>query len=176
MLAEYSWLQLFVVKTLGDVVMDFNSLKNTDNLKALMNGMGKDIADAFKSVKEVNVEKFKAGFNTYFVEYLKNDYAKFDGRVSRCQYWMFVLYSSLLSFVVGFICGLIPFLSIVSLAYSLAFVVPSIGLGIRRLHDINLSGWFLLMALIPVLGGLSLLFLFCMPGDAEDNKFGPAEK
>ncbi len=156
--------------------MDFKSLKDTNNLKALLKSMGHDIAEAFKSVKTVNGEKFKNGFNTYFVDYLKNNYAKFDGRVTRRQYWMFVLYSMLISIAFNVVIAILPFLAILSVIYSLALLVPSIGLVVRRLHDLNLSGWFFLIAFIPVLGGLALLFLFCMPGDAEDNKFGPAVK
>lgn len=155
--------------------MDFNSLKDVNNLKTVLKNMGKDIVDAVKSVKNVNVEKFKAGLNTYFIEYLKNNYAKFDGRVSRRQYWMFTLYSSLISFVIGFIGGLIPLLSIFSLIYVFAIIVPSVCLAIRRMHDINLSGWFLLMSVIPFVGGLALLFLVCLPGDKESNKYGSAE-
>lgn len=156
--------------------MDFNLLKDTNNLKALLKGMGNDIVEAFKGVQDVNVEKLKNGFNTYFVEYLKNNYAKFDGRVTRRQYWMFALYSMLVSIALKIIIAILPFLEIVSLLYAIALVVPSIGLGIRRLHDLNLSGWFFLIAFIPVLGGLALLFLFCMPSDAGENKFGSAEK
>lgn len=156
--------------------MDFNSLKNTDNLKAVLVSTGKDIVEGAKGIKDVNGEKFKSGFNTYFVDYLKNSYLEFNGRVSRRQYWMFALYSIIVSFVLGFIGGLIPPLSIFSLLFSLALLVPSVGLGVRRLHDINLSGWFFLIALIPFVGGLVLLFLFCLAGDAEDNKFGPAVK
>ncbi len=156
--------------------MDFNSLKDTNNLKALLKSMGHDIAEAFKSVKDVNGEKFKNGFNTYFVDYLKNNYAKFDGRATRRDYWMFVLYSLLISIAFNIVILIIPVLAILSLLYGIALIVPSIGLGIRRLHDLNLSGWFYLIALIPFIGGLALLFLFCMPGDAEDNKFGPAAK
>lgn len=156
--------------------MDLNSLKDTNNLKALLKSMGHDIAEAFKSVKNVNGEKFKNGFNTYFVEYLKNNYATFDGRVSRRQYWMFTLYSMLVSIAFNIAIAILPFLAILSLIYALALIVPSISLIVRRLHDINLSGWFFLIAFIPVLGGLALLFLFCMPGDAEDNKYGSAVK
>lgn len=155
--------------------MDFNSLKDANNLKALVKGMGKDIADAFKSVKDVNSEKFKAGLNTYFVDYLKNNYLEFNGRVSRHQYWVFVLYLAIIGFVLGFIGGLIPFLKIFALLFCLALVIPSVGLGIRRLHDLNLSGWFYLIAFVPFVGGLVLLFLFCMPGDNESNKFGAAK-
>ena len=156
--------------------MDFNSLKDTNNLKALLSEMGRDIVNAFKSVKDVNGEKFKAGFNAYFVDYLKNNYTNFEGRVTRRQYWMFVLYNVLVSFVIGFIGGLIPVLSFLSLLYVIAIIVPSVGLGIRRLHDLNLSGWFYLLVIIPFVGSLALLFLFCVPGDAGDNKFGPAAK
>lgn len=155
--------------------MDFKSLKDTNNLKVLLSEMGRDIVNAFKSIKEVNAENFKAGFNTYFVEYLKNDYVKFDGRVSRRQYWMFALYSLLISIAFNVVIMILPFLAIISLLYAIALIVPSVGLGIRRLHDLNLSGWFFLIALIPLIGGLALLFLFCMPGDKEDNKFGPAK-
>ena len=89
---------------------------------------------------------------------------------------MFTLYSMLISIAFNIVIAIIPFLAIISLLYAFALIVPSIGLGIRRLHDLNLSGWFFLIAFIPLLGGLALLFLFCMPGDAEDNKFGPAAK
>lgn len=155
--------------------MDFNSLKDVNNLKALVKGMGKDIIDAFNSVKDVNGEKFKEGLNTYFVDYLKNNYLEFNGRVSRRQYWMFTLYSCIVGFVLSFIAAIIPFLSIFVLLFLLALIIPSVCLGIRRLHDLNLSGWFYLIAFIPFVGGLVLLFLFCIPGDKEDNKFGAAK-
>lgn len=156
--------------------MDFKSLKDTNNLKAVLKSMGHDIAEAFKSIKDVNGEKFKNGFNTYFIDYLKNNYAKFDGRVSRRQYWMFTLYSMLISIAFNVVIAILPFLAILSVVYALALIVPSLGLIVRRLHDLNLSGWFFLIAFVPVLGGLALLFLFCMSGDAEDNKYGPAIK
>lgn len=156
--------------------MDFNSLKDTNNLKALLKGMGQDIAGAFKGIKNVNGESFKNGFNTYFVDYLKNNYANFNGRISRRQYWMFALYSFVISIVFNIAIAILPFLAILSLIYSLALLVPSFSLIIRRLHDVNLSGWFLLVAIVPVLGALALLFLLCMPGDKGDNKFGPEVK
>lgn len=155
--------------------MDFKSLKDVHNLNELLKGMGADIVNSFMSVKDVNVEKFKTGFNTYFIDYLKNNYLEFKGRVSRRQYWMFTLYSAILGFVFGVICGLIPVLKIFALLFVLALIIPSIGLGVRRLHDLNLSGLFYLIAFIPFVGGLAILFLFCMPGDKEDNNFGAVQ-
>ena len=133
--------------------MDFNKFKDVENIKKEGIALWNDIVSEVKQLKNINGEKFKSGFNTYFVDYLKNDYVKFDGRVSRRQYWMFALYSMLISFVLGFVGGLIPFLSIISLLYVLAILVPSVGLGIRRLHDLNLSGWFFLICIIPFIGG-----------------------
>ncbi len=156
--------------------MDFNTLKDTNNLKALVSEMGKDIVDAFKDVKNVNAETFKNGFNTYFVDYLKNNYANFSGRISRRQYWMFALYSMLISLAFNIVITVLPFLAILSLIYSLAILVPSLSLIIRRLHDVNLSGWFLLIAVVPFLGALALLFLLCMPSDKGENKFGAEPK
>ena len=152
--------------------MDFNKFKDVENIKKEGIALWNDIVSEVKQLKNINGEKFKSGFNTYFVDYLKNDYVKFDGRVSRRQYWMFALYSMLISFVLGFVGGLIPFLSIISLLYVLAILVPSVGLGIRRLHDLNLSGWFFLICIIPFIGGIALVLLFCLPGD-EKEKIAP---
>lgn len=156
--------------------MDFNKFKDAENIKKEGIALWNDIVSEVKQLKNINGEKFKSGFNTYFVDYLKNDYVKFDGRVSRRQYWMFALYSMLISFVLGFVGGLIPFLSIISLLYVLAILVPSVGLGIRRLHDLNLSGWFFLICIIPFIGGIALVLLFCLPGDEKENNFGAAAK
>ncbi len=156
--------------------MDFSKLKDMNDVKALAKGVWNDIKIEVKKIKDVNAENFKAAFNRYFVDYLKKDYVKFDGRVSRRQYWMFALFSFLISFVLGIIGGLIPVLGIISLLYVLALVVPSVGLSIRRLHDLNLSGWFFLICLIPFVGVIALLILFCLPGDAKANNFGPANK
>ncbi len=165
-----------MVENFRSDMMDFNTLKDTNNLKSLVSEMGKDIVEAFKSVKNVNAETFKRGFNTYFVDYLKNNYANFNGRISRRQYWMFALYSVLISFALNIVIMILPFLAVLSLIYALALLVPSFSLIIRRLHDINLSGWFLLISIVPVLGALALLFLLCMPSDKGENKFGTEVK
>ncbi len=156
--------------------MDFSTLKNIDTLKSLAKGVCGDIVTEVKNLKTVNVEKAKTALNVYFVDYLKNNYLKFDGRVSRRQYWMFALYSSLISIIISFLACILPFLSILSLLYVLAILVPSVGLGVRRLHDIDLSGWFFLICLIPFIGGIALILLFCLPGDTGKNKFDSVAK
>lgn len=109
-------------------------------------------------------------------------YAKFDGRASRGEYWWFVLGIFLIELVVyvPVIIGAaadIPALSLVGflllLALVLAIIVPSIAVGVRRLHDANFSGWLYLIALIPC-GSIVLLVLLCLPSKPEGARFDRA--
>ena len=56
---------------------------------------------------------------------------------------------------------------------SLAIFLPSLGLSVRRLHDINFSGWWVLVGFIPVIGVVALIVFACIPGTEGDNKYGP---
>ncbi|QLI81842.1 DUF805 domain-containing protein [Chitinibacter fontanus] len=97
-------------------------------------------------------------------------YADFNGRASRSEYWWFALFAFLVSILLsasgaGLISGL----------FSLATLVPSLAVGVRRLHDLGKSGWFLLIALIPLIGALILIYWFIQPS-TDSNQFGePAE-
>lgn len=91
-------------------------------------------------------------------------YGDFNGRATRQEYWMFVLFNFLISFVVGFICGFIGVPELVNL-YSLAVLVPSIAVGVRRMHDVGKSGWFLL---IPIYN----LILAVTEGEKGENEYG----
>lgn len=111
---------------------------------------------------------YKTKMNHY-VEVLKK-YAVFSGRASRAEYWYFVLINFVVSFLIGFISRLVGLAdssgqSILSNIYSLAVLVPSIAVGVRRLHDVGKSGWFLL---IPFYN----LYLLIIAGTAGDNKYG----
>ena len=94
-------------------------------------------------------------------------YADFNGRASRSEYWWFVLFV----FVVG------AASSIVSHAlaglFHLAVLLPSLAAAARRLHDTNRSGWLQLIALIPVLGWIAIIYLLAQEGK-DPNQFGPA--
>ncbi len=84
-------------------------------------------------------------------------YVDFSGRATRPEYWFFVLFVAVVSVV----------LSIVSQTLAgvfwLAMLVPSIAAGIRRLHDTERSGWWLLIGFIPVIGGIILIILMAQP-------------
>ncbi len=108
---------------------------------------------------------------SWFLDPIKNQYADFEGRTSRKAYWMFTLYYFILSIVVGIVAGIINF-ELLGTVLSLALLLPSLGMGFRRLHDINKSAWWLLVSFIPIIGFLVLLYFAVQPGDKGDNQYG----
>lgn len=99
----------------------------------------------------------------YYIEALKN-YAVFTGRATRKQYWMFILFHLIIVFVLSIIDGLIGGeMNILTTIYGLAVLLPSVGIAIRRLHDTNRSGWWLLISLVPLIGAIILIVFFAQP-------------
>jgi len=108
-------------------------------------------------------------------------YAVFDGRAQRKEYWMFVLFNLIIVLLLGFIDGILGFassldISVLTSIYSLAIIVPSIAVGVRRLHDTNKSGWWMLLSLIPFIGALVLLIFMIQDSNPESNRFGANPK
>ena len=108
-----------------------------------------------------------------------NKYATFEGRARRSEYWYFTLLSVILSIAAQVIGGggrnggLITLLLLgVLCLVSLALLSPGIAVSVRRLHDTGRSGWFLLIALIPLVGGILLLVWMCSRGTEGPNRFG----
>jgi uncharacterized membrane protein YhaH (DUF805 family) len=110
---------------------------------------------------------------------LLEKYATFSGRARRSELWWFVLFSIIVSAILSVLDGLLfgtapdgqP-VSILNALYSLAVLLPSIAVGARRLHDTGRSGWWLLLALIPVLGFLVLIFFYVQRGEDGANQYG----
>ena len=96
----------------------------------------------------------------WYLTCLKEHYADFKGRARRKEYWMFVLFNVIVSMVLTILGGLIKCSWIGSL-YSLAVLVPSLAVSVRRLHDTGRSGWWILISLIPVVGAIWLIVLLC---------------
>ncbi len=111
----------------------------------------------------------------YYLDVLKNHYADFNGRARRKEYWMFTLGTLIVAVVIGVVAGLIKFPLLVSL-YGLAVVVPGLAVCVRRLHDIGKSGWWVLIGLVPVIGGIWLLVLMCLDGEPKENQWGANPK
>lgn len=115
-------------------------------------------------------------FKTYFIDVVKNHYMDFVGRAARKQFWMFVLFNAVVFFVLAFLCGMGNILGILFkvlyFLYALAVLLPGLALAVRRLHDTDRSGWWVLIALIPVIGSVVLLVFFVLPSTPGPNRFG----
>lgn len=124
----------------------------------------------------------------WYLEVIKNNYANFSGRARRKEYWMFtlvntiiitVLYAILMSSIdmyTGEVSSLGSIVGIIIGIYSLAIIVPSLAVTIRRFHDQDKSGWMFLLAFIPAVGGLIVFVFMCLEGTKGDNRFGPDPK
>lgn len=104
------------------------------------------------------------------------NYVTFSGRAPRSEYWYWVLFVFLTSFVLGVIdatlFGTTPeSASPISGLFSLATLLPGLAITARRLHDNNRSGWWMLIA-FTVIGLIPLIIWYCTKGDAGDNRFG----
>jgi uncharacterized membrane protein YhaH (DUF805 family) len=98
-------------------------------------------------------------------------YADFSGRARRKEYWMFTLVNFIIMLVLAFIEGLVGIAGIISGLYSLAVLLPAIAVTVRRLHDTGRSGWWFLIAFIPIVGLVLLVFLI-FDSETETNEFG----
>jgi uncharacterized membrane protein YhaH (DUF805 family) len=110
----------------------------------------------------------------WYLKVLKN-YAVFNGRARRKEYWMFTLFyiiSYLILMLIEFLIG-IP--QVLTGIYSLALLLPSLGVTIRRLHDTGRSGWWILISLIPLVGAIILLVFLCQDSQGT-NQYGASPK
>ena len=110
-------------------------------------------------------------------------YAEFTGRSRRKEYWMFLLGVFIAVIVLSIIEGIVGLSGMVGGVYGplttlffLGILVPSIAVQVRRFHDQDKSGWFVLLGLIPFLGGLAVLVFMCLEGTRGPNRFGPDPK
>ncbi|ULT28415.1 DUF805 domain-containing protein [Sphingobacterium sp. E70] len=107
---------------------------------------------------------------------VRDNYANFNGRARRKEYWMFFLANVIIGVVFGILGQIASLFSYISYLVSLALLIPGIAaVGVRRLHDTNKSGWFLLLGLIPLVN-LYLIYLMVIEGDKGPNQYGPDPK
>jgi len=113
----------------------------------------------------------------YYLDVLKK-YAEFTGRARRKEYWMFLLFNTIISYALQFVDHFISDspLGFLSGIYSLAVILPSLAVGIRRLHDVNKSGWYYLLLLLPIIGWIWLIILLATDGTQGPNKYGADPK
>ena len=118
----------------------------------------------------------------YYLHVLKN-FANFNGRARRKEYWMYILFYYLILMLLVFLDNLfkitinefIPYgpLTIVYLLFSM---IPTLAVAVRRLHDIGKSGWWMLISLVPFIGGIWLFILLVTDSQLEENIYGKNPK
>ena len=112
----------------------------------------------------------------WYLEVLKK-YAVFQGRARRKEYWYFSLFNLIFILLLTWIDALSNSnpndVGPLPLIYLLAMLIPSLAVTVRRLHDINKSGWWILLYFIPVLGDIVLFIFTVLKGTPGDNRYGP---
>ena len=111
----------------------------------------------------------------WYLDVLKK-YAVFSGRARRKEYWLFLLFNFGISIALAIIEALIGTGGLLGALYALGVFIPSLAVAVRRLHDTNRSGWWLLIGLVPLIGIIVLIVFFVQDSDAGDNTFGPNPK
>ena len=108
----------------------------------------------------------------YFIDCLTKKYACFSGRARRQEYWLFVLFNFIAAFVVGFIGGILAGAT----GVAALVLIPGFAVLFRRLHDTGRSGWWWLLAFIPIIGWIVLIVFCCLDSQPGDNQYGPNPK
>jgi uncharacterized membrane protein YhaH (DUF805 family) len=118
----------------------------------------------------------------WYLKVIRN-YVGFSGRARRKEYWMFALINILISIVLGVVDGMFGLkvggeqgAGLLGLIYSLAILLPSIAVGVRRLHDTGRSGWWMLIAFVPLIGVIVLIVFFVLDSQPGSNEYGPNPK
>ncbi|MBK1617040.1 hypothetical protein CKO42_00950 [Lamprobacter modestohalophilus] len=117
----------------------------------------------------------------WYLEVLRK-YAVFTGRARRKEYWYYFLINFLIITALLLIDNMLGTLDpeagmgLLSGIYALAVLIPGIAVAVRRLHDTDRTGWWVLIALIPIVGPIILIFFLIQDSTAGDNRFGPNPK
>ncbi len=113
---------------------------------------------------------------SYWKKVVLENYAQFQGRARRAEYWWFTLANIIAVIVLLVLVAIAKIFWVLYIIYLLGLIVPSLAVTIRRLHDTDKSGWFILFGLIPFVGGLILLVFMCLDSTRGTNQWGTSEK
>ena len=94
----------------------------------------------------------------YYIEVLKK-YAKFEGRARRKEYWMFILFDFIFAIAAAVLDEILGSEPVISIVYGLVLILPTLAVTVRRLHDTNRSGWWILLFVIPLITMFFFVFL-----------------
>src|SRR4051794_30423180 len=99
-------------------------------------------------------------------------YMQFDGRAGRAEFWWYFLAGAIIGVVLSVLAQASTVFVVIQAIYGLAVLIPGLAVGVRRLHDTNRSGWWLLIGLIPLVGFIILIVFFATASDPRPNRYG----
>ncbi|MEL6559827.1 MAG: DUF805 domain-containing protein [Bacteroidota bacterium] len=116
----------------------------------------------------------------WYFKIIKENYASFEGRTGRSEFWKFYVVTVLL-FVITILLDLLiialsndaMYAGFISLIFALFMFLPVLAATVRRLHDTGKSGWYMFLNLIPLFGGVAIMIMLLIPGQKDSNKYGP---
>ena len=126
----------------------------------------------------------------WFLKVVRDNYSNFNGRAQRKEYWMFYLFYLIFMIIAAIADNILGSTFTIGegdyavnmgygwiyLLFGIGLLIPSFAVGVRRLHDIGKSGWWFLIILIPLAGGIWFLVLMCKDSTPGENNYGPSPK
>ncbi|MFG3557629.1 DUF805 domain-containing protein [Micromonospora sp. NPDC047557] len=112
-----------------------------------------------------------------------SQYVGFTGRARRSEYWWFALFTVLVSIAAAILDSVLGLTfvegstsGVIGLIASLLLLLPTLAVAVRRLHDTDRTGWWVLIGLVPLVGAIVLIVFFVQDGTPGANRFGPSPK
>ncbi|WP_118997633.1 DUF805 domain-containing protein [Neisseria polysaccharea] len=138
------------------------------------------VATVLQNASQTRNENGQLSLFALFLEALTKRYAQFSGRASKREFWGFLLFRTVAEVAILLVIGIMvevsrslgDIFSILYFLFTLAVLVPTISVGVRRLHDTGKSGWWYLISVIPLIGWIWLIILWCQASVNEDNQWG----
>ena len=138
------------------------------------------VATVLQNASQTRNENGQLSLFALFLEALTKRYAQFSGRAAKREFWGFLLFRTVAEVAILLVIGIMvevsrslgDIFSILYFLFTLAVLVPTISVGVRRLHDTGKSGWWYLISVIPLIGWIWLIILWCQASVNEDNQWG----
>jgi uncharacterized membrane protein YhaH (DUF805 family) len=113
---------------------------------------------------------------SYWKRVVLERYAQFTGRARRAEFWWYFLANFIIGVVLNILIAVSSIFWVLYVIYALAVLIPGLAVAVRRLHDTDKSGWWILIGLIPIAGIIVLIVFWATDGSPSPNQYGASEK
>lgn len=154
-----------------DQITNQNSVQNSEKLQEISQIYNSQTTNGVENIVLVN----RSPIDYYILAFQK--YGQFSGRATRSEYWWFYLVTIAVTILISILESIlnIPF-GLISVLYFIISFIPTLSIQVRRLHDVDKSGWYILLNFVIIIGWIWLLILSILDSTPGDNKYGPNPK